>query len=238
MKFRNLKLFLVFVISLFLCSVTGTVDAANKKPSKVIVTSKKRAKNARLFAEANLAKNTGRYKQAESLYLECLKYDPKDDASMYELGSIYLSSQRINDAKKYALQAYNIDSENNYYSILLSNIYQAEGNFTGSIELLKKLVKKYPNKSDYLRQLAYTYVVAQRYEEAIQLLDQLEKKTGINEMISLQKQQLYMSLNKPNKAKNICNPGFMLYFLRQFQSLLLIFQGMIQLASVDMNNNN
>lgn len=200
MKSKYLRFIFVFIVSLVLCNVTESIYAVQNKVAQSTITNKNRIRNARLFVEANLAKNTGKYKQAEKLYLECLKYDPNDAASMYELGSLYLSSQRVEEAKKYALKASIIDPENNYYKILLADVYQIEGDFSGSIELLKNLANKYPGKSNYLRQLAYMYVLAQSYDEAIQVLDQLEGKTGISEIISLQKQQLHLNLNKPDKA--------------------------------------
>ncbi len=190
----------IFIVSLLIFSVTGLIYAAPGFIAKSTVSEKSRIRSARLFAEANLAKNTGKYKQAEKLYLESLKYDPNDAASMYELGSLYLSLQLIEDAKKHTLRATEIDPENNYYKILLATIYQTEGNFDLSANIFKELVKQYPGKSDYLRQLAYDYILAQNYEDAILVLDQLERKIGISEIISLQKQQLYLSLQKADKA--------------------------------------
>lgn len=180
---------------------SSTVLLANKnQDQRLLISAKKRMRNARIFVQANLAKNLGNYRQAELYYLECLKIDPQDAASMYELASIYTAAEKHDLALQYATKAVKIDPSNTYYKILLSNIYQAQGNFQQSIELLKSLVKKFPERSEYIRQLAYVYVMAKEFQNAIDLLNNLEAKTGINDLISLQKHQLYLSLDEPNKA--------------------------------------
>ena len=202
MKRRSKKYVVIFIISLVLFSVTESLYAVQNSKTERATSEKNRIRNARLFADAILAKNMGNYKQAEKLYLECLKYDSNDAASMYELGSLYLSLQHLKEAKKYALNASEIDSENIYYKTLLANVFQSEGNFLESIKIFKELVSVHPEKSDYLRQLAYIYIMAKDYNAAIEVLDQLEQKTGITELISIQKQQLYLGLNKTTEAIN------------------------------------
>lgn len=202
MDYRYKHILYIFLVSVFLLGLIDSSFASDFKAKKNNVSEKKRIRNARLFVEASLAKNSNKYHQAEALYLECLKNDPNDAASMYELASLYLAQDRIEDAKNYAFKASEIDPQNNYYKALLASVYQTEGNFKESIEVLKDLVLKYPSKSDYLKQLAYIYIVDKNYIEAIALMDQLEKKTGINEAISLQKQQLYIGLNEIDKALN------------------------------------
>ena len=189
---RGIKKKIVVLISLFFVVIVANSYAVTPEKNKV--------RNARLFAKANYAKNKGEIIQAVRIYQECLNLDPQDAAAMYELANIYLSSQKIEEAKKYALKANEIDPANSYYKILLSNIYLAEGNTENAIILLKELSRNFPGKTDLLRQLAYVLVVSNNFEEAIDVLDQLEKKMGVNEFISLQKQQLYLKLNKTDEA--------------------------------------
>ncbi len=202
MGYRYKHIRYIFFVSFFLFGFIGSSFALNSNDKKDSVSEKKRIRNARLYVEASLAKNSNKYNQAEALYLECLKTDSNDAASMYELASLYLAQERIKEAKNYAFKASEIDPQNNYYKALLASVHQTEGNFKGSIEILKDLVAKHPSKSDYLRQLAYIYLIDKNYIEAIALMNQLEKKTGINEAISLQKQQLYIGLNEIDKAIN------------------------------------
>jgi len=198
-KHKNI---LCFIIVSLVLGVIEPSFAVTTKTDKAVVSEQKRIRNARLFVEASLAKNREEYNKAEALYLECLKNDPRDAASMYELASLYLSLERIDDAKNYAIKASEIDPQNTYYKALLASVYQTEGNYKASIEILKELLAEHPGKSDYIRQLAYIYIVDKNYVEAIELMNQLEKKTGISELISLQKQQLYLGLNESDKAIN------------------------------------
>jgi len=183
-KHKNI---LCFIIVSLVLGVIEPSFAVTTKTDKAVVSEQKRIRNARLFVEASLAKNREEYNKAEALYLECLKNDPRDAASMYELASLYLSLERIDDAKNYAIKASEIDPQNTYYKALLASVYQTEGNYKASIEILKELLAEHPGKSDYIRQLAYIYIVDKNYVEAIELMNQLEKKTGISELIFITK---------------------------------------------------
>lgn len=200
MNLRHTPTLIILIVSLLLCSVTPSSYASTNTANKTVVKQKNKIRNARLFVEATLAKNKNNYNQAERLYLECLKYDPKDAASMYELASLYLSLDRVDEARNFAIKASEIAPQNNYYKALLASIYQTESNFKASIEILKDLNENQAGKSDYLRQLVYIYILDENYIEAIDLLNQLEKKSGISEMTSMQKQQLYIGLNEVDKA--------------------------------------
>lgn len=202
MVYKRKHILHIFFISFFLLGIMDSSFAFDSNDKNKDVNERRRIRNARLYIEASLAKNSNKYNQAESLYLECLRNDPNDAASMYELASLYLSQERIIDAKKQAHRAAEIDPQNNYYKALLASVYQTEGNFKESINVLKDLVLKSPSNSDYLSQLAYIYILDKNYLGAIELMDQLEKKRGISEAISLQKQQLYIGLNETDKAIN------------------------------------
>ncbi len=170
------------------------------EPQKKKVSHRDKIKNARLFVSANFEKNIGNIKRAEKLYLQCLSLDPYDAASHYELGNIYLAMERFEEARIHADKAVRLDPSNDYYKVLLAEIYKVQTAFSESIQIIKALSEKNPGKYDYLRELAYLYILTQDYENALSVLNKIEKKTGLNEVLSNQKQQLYISLNKPEKA--------------------------------------
>jgi tetratricopeptide (TPR) repeat protein len=191
---------LIPVILIFFSMIWISNITFGNPPHKKEITARAKIKNARLFSKANFEKNTGNISKARQLYLECLKYDPYDDASLYELGRIYLSLERFQDAELYASKAVNLDTSNEYYKLLLSGIYKMNGKFEQSIKILNALLEKKPDNYNYLTELAYLYILSQENDKAIGVLDKIEKKTGLNEFISNQKQQLYIAINKPEKA--------------------------------------
>lgn len=159
-----------------------------------------RKKNAALFVEANKEKNAGNIKVAELLYLECLKLDSSDAASMYELASIYMLSNKLEDAKNLAQQAIEIDTVNTWYKLLLANIYKRSENHKASVSVFEELVKQNPTKLEFIEKLANNYILIGSHHQAIKALNVIEKKTGISEQITMLKQKLFMNLNQVDSA--------------------------------------
>lgn len=157
-------------------------------------------KNASLFIEANKEKNAGNIQLAELLYLECIKLDASDAASMYELASIYMVRNRLDEAKKLAEQAIAIDTANSWYKLLLSNIYKRSENFKESVQVLEELVAQNPTNFEFIEELAYNYIFIGEDEKAIRVLNIIENKIGINEKLSIQKQKSYAKLQQMDSA--------------------------------------
>ncbi|MBK6285006.1 MAG: hypothetical protein IPF54_22325 [Draconibacterium sp.] len=65
---------------------------------------------------------------------------------------------------------------------------------------LYRIVKKDPDNQEYLYTKAVLLANAQKYDEAIKTYRLLESKTGINEQISVEIQQLYIANNQVDKA--------------------------------------
>lgn len=188
------------IFFILLCSIEGNIFSMQDRLYANEINKKKQIQNARLFVEAKLAKYNGDFVKAQQFFEECIKYDFNDAASMYELGLIHLAKGKVNIAKEYAIEASKIDPNNYYYKTLLANIYQENGEYDKSIEILLYLIDKNSEKSEYLMQLAFVYVLAQKYDESVEILNELENKAGINEAISLQKHQLYLNMNKTDEA--------------------------------------
>jgi tetratricopeptide (TPR) repeat protein len=157
-------------------------------------------KNASLFVEANKEKNAGNIAVAELLYLECIKLDPMDAASMYELASIYMVSNKLEEAKKLANKATEIDPNNSWYKLLLANIYKRSESYSESVEVLEELVKQNPNNLEFIEELAYNYILIGENKKAIKALNIIEDKIGISEQLTIQKQKLFINLNQIDSA--------------------------------------
>src|SRR5205085_5554355 len=62
------------------------------------------------------------------------------------------------------------------------------------------LSQQNPEDADYLYDYAYFLVKNADYEKALEVYNRIEKKAGLNEDISLAKKDLWLRLNKPDKA--------------------------------------
>ena len=157
-------------------------------------------KNAALFVEANKAKNDGNTNKAELLFKECIRLDPRDAASMYELSRIYILNNKLEEAKNIAENAVELDTANSWYKLLLSSIYKLSKNYGKSVEVLESVVKQNPTNLEFIEELAYNYILIGEDEKAIQALNVIENKIGISEELAIQKQTLFTNLNKIDSA--------------------------------------
>ncbi len=194
----------ILFISLLLFTIFGfsndVISQQNNEENSSIISVNDRKKNAAIFVEANKEKNAGNINVAELLYLECIKLDPMDAASMYELASIYMVTNKLEKAKDLATKAAKIDSNNSWYKLLLANIYKRSESYNESVEVLEELVKQNPTNLEFIEELAYNYILVGENKKAIRALNIIEDKIGISEQLTIQKQKLFTDLNQIDSA--------------------------------------
>ncbi len=190
---------LLFIAIVFAVPII-TYSQTSKVETKHQISILDRKNNAKLFIDANKKKNAGALKEAEMLYQKCIELDPQDAASMYELARIYILNNNLAEAQIMAKMATEIDSTNTWYKLLLSNIYKIDKAYASSVGVLEDLVRQDPENLEFNKELAYNYVMIGENEKAIQLLNIIEGKVGVNEQISMQKQKLYTGLKMADSA--------------------------------------
>jgi len=156
--------------------------------------------NSALFLEANTQKLLGNFEEAKKLFLQCIAADPADAASMYELARIERVSGDNSTALGWAEKAAKTEPENIWYLKLLSELYQENMQFDKSIEVMEQLVALNPNDLEYLYDLALTHLLVGNYQKSIRVYNEIEEIIGVTEEISIQKQKIWLKLEKPEKA--------------------------------------
>ncbi len=174
--------------------------AQKKQKAKAALTENDLLNRKSLFFDANKERILGNTDKAEVLFKRVLEIDPNHDASMYELARIYMSQVRIEDAVLLMENAIRIAPENVWYQLLLADLYRFSRQYDKVVDVFKKLTELYPDKVDYYFDLALSYIIIEDYKEAIVVYDKIESLIGVSEEISIQKQKLYQSINKPSKA--------------------------------------
>jgi len=154
------------------------------------------------FMEANKQKVLGNFAEAAELYHKSLLIDPEHDASMYELARIYQRQNRVDDAIILVENAISINKTNNWYYLLLADLYKQNRQYEKVVEVVERLTITFPDRIEYRYDLALTYVIMDDYKKAIDTYNQIENIIGISEDISLKKRNLWMNLGKPAKAVN------------------------------------
>jgi tetratricopeptide (TPR) repeat protein len=158
------------------------------------------ADNSEVFIDASKEKILGNYDDAAKLFEKCLEINPLDDASLYELAQIYLVQQKPENAMALAEKAVTINPTNIYYLELYADILTSFERYEDAAKVYKKLIDAKPFNFDYYNQLAVSYLLDGKPDEAIKVYDNLEKKVGITEEISMKKQSIYLQYKQISKA--------------------------------------
>ncbi len=201
---KMIKKYFIFIV--LLAGLIGgisapvTLYAQKKSKAKSGLSENDILNRTSFFMDATKERLLGNYDKAEALYKRVLEIDPNHDASMYELARIYMSQVRNEDAVLLLENAINIAPENIWYQLQLADIYKLTRQYDKVVKVFEKLTSLYPEKVDYYFDLALSYIIIEDYKEAILVYDKIESLIGITEEISIQKQKLYQSINKPAKA--------------------------------------
>lgn len=175
--------------------VTAAVD-----PQKAINDEKKQMEFDYLYSEALKQRMLGNKQNAVQLLSSCLEIDPKSSAAMYELAEIHASNNDFTSATLLLEKAISLNPGNIWYKQLLAQIYQQTRKFDEAAAIFNELLKNDPENLEYMYSKAMMLSSAQKYPEAIEAFRQLETKTGINDQISVEIQELYLQNKQPEKA--------------------------------------
>ncbi len=152
------------------------------------------------FFEAERLKMQGQLDKAKMYLVECLKIDSLSSTTYYELSNIEIAFKNYKGAQDLLNQAVRLAPDNKWYKMLLGDLYQQNKDISGSIKIYESLVNQFPDNEEYLYVLAQLYSQNNQFQEAIDTYNLLEKNIGLNEVISLAKEKLYLQLGKSSGA--------------------------------------
>jgi tetratricopeptide (TPR) repeat protein len=134
-----------------------------------------------VYVEALKQKLMGNGGEALKYLEQCVRLNPFSDGAYYQMAQIVLSSGDLENGKKYAEKAYQIDDRNIWYIMMLSGIFYQEGNIDSAIFIYEKAVVNYPQKQNLQISLANLYSEYKEYDKALKIYEEFEQKFGINE---------------------------------------------------------
>jgi tetratricopeptide (TPR) repeat protein len=173
-------------------AVAGFIAEKEKKQKPV--------SNVQALIDAKKCQITGNVDKAESLYRDYIEKYPQDPVAYYELAGILGSKNNLGESANLASKAVELDPDNVWYKLFLAEVYQIKGDYKEAISLYKLLIDGNPDNLDYLYQLAALNIASERFRDAVEIYDRIEKKTGVSEEISLQKEKLYLLLKDIPRA--------------------------------------
>ena len=155
-----------------------------------------------VYVEAIKQKLLGNNGDALKYFEQCIKINPKSDASYYEMAQIVSAGGDGINAKHYLLKALSIDEQNFWYLMMLSGIYYQEKNLDSTIIYYEKAVKFYPEKENLQLTLGNLYTETKNFDKAKTIFDSIDSKYGINETSTLAAIKSLMTAQKFDDALN------------------------------------
>ncbi|MCC6599283.1 MAG: tetratricopeptide repeat protein [Crocinitomicaceae bacterium] len=153
------------------------------------------------FFQAQTEKVLGNTEKAFQAFSECLIADPASGAVHYELARIERISHGDPDAAlPHIKQAVSTDPANPWYQYELGDTYTALAKFDLASKAYKEVARLNPEDPNALFEQASALLHLGKTQEAINVYDELEKKSGPYEELSFQKHQLYIDLKNYKKA--------------------------------------
>mgnify|MGYP002624685838 CR=1 FL=1 len=153
-----------------------------------------------MLIEAKMSQETGQVEKALQGYQTVLTRNPKCDAALYGLATMYEDAAMFDSALFYAQKAEAIDKNNQWYKLQLCSLYHSKADYRNEARTWEQLLKLAPDKIDYYYELSNAYLAAEDVNAAIDALNRVEKIIGVTEPVSLQKQKLWSAVGKNDKA--------------------------------------
>jgi tetratricopeptide (TPR) repeat protein len=154
-----------------------------------------------IYVEAIKQKLLGNSGDAIKLLEQCIKENPGNDAAYFQIAQILTGSGDLINGKKYGLKAYSINPQNFWYMIMLAGTYYQEKNLDSSIIFYEKAVKGFPEKEDMQLNLGNLYAESRKYDKAILLFENLDRKYGINESSTPSAIKVLMAAGRYDEAE-------------------------------------
>nr|MBC7611801.1 tetratricopeptide repeat protein [Pseudopedobacter sp.] len=194
------------------------------KPEVVIVagrvlSSEDSVRVTQLYYEGIKEKVVGNTVLAIDYFNQILQLDPANYNSSYELAQIYFGKGDLIKAQEFAQKAVTVKTDNEWYWLLLANIYQQQQNYNLLNYALDELIKLSPQKLEYSFDKADALLSLDKSEDALKIYNQLEVEIGLTDKILQGRQRIYLKKGEVDKAvvdlnqliKN--NPSDVRYYL-------------------------
>lgn len=184
-----------FLILSLIVSLAVSVSAQNDS-----IVPRSLPKNAEYFSKGLEAKYNENYPLAIANFEQALKFYDEDDASMYELATLYQQAGRNSEALSMIQQAANLQPDNKWYQIRLAQLHLQNSDYRTFISIYDKLMEAEPDNLEYIETYIDVLLRVGDFDKVLEKLNVLEQQVGKNEYIYLQKIQIYDEQGKKDKA--------------------------------------
>lgn len=194
---RKSQIPLLFVVLLLFASCKTANQKGLSKSSdreKVVSTS--------LLIDAVKEKNIGNLEAAITNLNLLINSNPQNDVAFYQRSLVWQQQNKLDQALEDGQKAVEIKPENEWYLLNLAELHETLKHYPQASKIRENLIVKSPQNLDYRYDLVIDYIYSDRWEDAINQYNEIEKQTGVTEDISLAKHRIWLYLKKPLNAAN------------------------------------
>ncbi len=204
MMIKGFILISFFLLSAF--SVSAQRNRAEKAEPVIIVgkviNQRDSIRVKELFFDGLQEKISLNYPQAVASFSKVLDLDPANAAALYELANISFADNRPEDAETLARKAVTINPENEWYWVLLSDIYKKTNKIADLVFVLEELSRISPQNEGYYYDRANALLILNRVNDAEDAYDEIEKRFGTSEDLVSARQRILMQQGKSAKLSD------------------------------------
>ena len=150
--------------------------------------------------DALTLRETGHNDEALAALAQITADTPTAAAAWYEQGQLLLQRGWTDSALHCAQRAVDLQGDNLWYLLALAQVHAARGDARQLAQTWEHIVNQHPDVLDYHYQLSNARVAAGDLSGAVEALDAVERRIGVSEPLSLQKQRLWQAAGKQDRA--------------------------------------
>lgn len=194
------------MISVLLLSGCGGTKKASQPDNRyqrkpIVEVTQEQLETENLMVDGMTQQQLGNGREAISIYQKMLQRQPNYAPAQYETGKAMLRMGWLDSALYYTQQACQNNDSNVWYQLQLARIYERRQDGKNLVATWERIVKQHPDVVDYYYNLSNAYLMAGNIAGGIEVLDRVEKRYGVSETVSLQKQKLWEALGAPDKGR-------------------------------------
>jgi tetratricopeptide (TPR) repeat protein len=153
-----------------------------------------------LFFSALHEKTIENFTLATELFNRVLQSDPANDASMFELANLKKLQNDYPNAQELLEKAVTVKPDNEWYWVALADCYEKNNDVSKLDNVFNELIRLDPDKPDYYFDKANVYFLQKRYDDALDVYQQLEQLTGVTDEIIAKRETIYLKQGKIDLA--------------------------------------
>ena len=154
-----------------------------------------------LFFEGLHEKIVMNYFEAALNFEKVLEVDPANDAAMYELANIKFDQNNTSEAEGLIRNAVTVNPDNEWYWVLLADIYKKTNKIAQLVPVLEELSKIAPKKEAYFYDKANAFLILRKVDDAAAAYNEIEKKFGSSDELTSARQRILMQQGKSDRLE-------------------------------------